>query len=886
MSARPSVANISKLNDFSSGEESEALPRHFEHYLLLKQMARGGMGEVYLATSAGAIEGAERPCVVKVIRREHSEDGSFLARFLDEARIQAQLEHPGVVRVLEASRDGAGKPYVVLEHVEGRNMSELRLRAQQLSTRIGWADAVAIGMGMLDALSHVHERTDSNGKPLDIVHRDLSPQNVMVGYGGDIKVIDFGTARGQNRRCHTVAGIVFAKPGYVAPEVANNNPGGVPADLYAVGVMLWELVAGRRFLQGDSNEHMAAVGAGTRLPARIAELVDAPAELDEIITRLTATLVTERYGSAREGLSELAQLLKRAPSMSDGQRGVRTRVSQLMQRLYPAEPTRTRAEFTRLLAAAKQTVVPASALIPEPSPAPSDVESSESEGLLAGTRYRLVRELGAGTGGVVHEALHIDLGRSVALKLLSEDVTCEGPRLEAFRREARTIARLEHENIVRLYDFGICGSGRAFFAMELLDGASLEVRLTDGPLEWRSAFALGVQACRALEAAHAAGIVHRDIKPANLFVTRSGALKLLDFGVAGLGGVSESSDAPGEAFVLSGTPEYMAPEQARGQAPSDASDVYSLGVVLYEMVTGQLPHVSDGIPQLLEQKLHLAAVPPARRARELRLPRRVDQVVMKALQVSLDERFASATQLREALESALDHAAEQNHRGTRRSARWLGGSLALLSVLALGSVGRTGVEVKLGSLVQQARAGWEAQLAPTPELRRSLPATQSRAGAAVAQLTSEQPAVQAVAIAPTPVPEAPAVASDELETSLARINSWLASGKEVRALHELRKLGPQHPSDERVLAAWSRAAERTHAYGEAERLAQRRVTQLPSVEAKLELARLARVTGHVELARQVLSELLRDEPERGDVREALAHLDAGKSERSARVARR
>src|SRR5690606_2690336 len=158
---------------------------------------------------------------------------SFLARFFDEARIQAQLQHPGVAQVLEASTDQLGMPYVVLEHIEGRNLSEIRQRAAQLKAPMTWADGVAIAVSLTDALVHVHERTDAEGRALEIVHRDLSPQNVMVGYGGEVKLIDFGTARGQNRRCQTVAGIVFAKPGYVAPEVANNSPGGISSDVYA-----------------------------------------------------------------------------------------------------------------------------------------------------------------------------------------------------------------------------------------------------------------------------------------------------------------------------------------------------------------------------------------------------------------------------------------------------------------------------------------------------------------------------------------------------------------------------------------------------------------------------------------------------------------------------
>src|SRR5690349_21877878 len=153
-------------------------PREFGRLLLLKAIARGGMGEVYLA-AMGDIEGAERPCVVKLIRKEHRGDASFLARFLDEARIQAQMQHPGVAQILEAALDQEGQPYVVVEHVPGRDLAEVRQRAAQLKLQISWSDAVALVASIADALAHVHERTDPEGRPLEVVHRDLSPQNIM-----------------------------------------------------------------------------------------------------------------------------------------------------------------------------------------------------------------------------------------------------------------------------------------------------------------------------------------------------------------------------------------------------------------------------------------------------------------------------------------------------------------------------------------------------------------------------------------------------------------------------------------------------------------------------------------------------------------------------------
>src|SRR5690606_36982822 len=171
---------------------------------------------------------------------------------------------------------------------EGRHLGEVLTRCAQLGVRLAWEDAVAIAISLGDALAHVHERTDAAGRPLEIAHRDLSPQNVMVGYGGDLKLSDFGTARGENRRCRTVSGVVYAKPGYVAPEVAKQIHGGASADLYAFGVMFWETVAGRRFLQGNAAEHQAAIARGELTLPPIAAEVGAPPELDAIVARLTA----------------------------------------------------------------------------------------------------------------------------------------------------------------------------------------------------------------------------------------------------------------------------------------------------------------------------------------------------------------------------------------------------------------------------------------------------------------------------------------------------------------------------------------------------------------------------------------------------------------------
>lgn len=893
------IDNNLKTQGFPTESELEVLPRAFERYLLLKKIARGGMGEVFLATPAGTIDGAERACVIKVIRREHLDDSSFNARFLDEARIQSQLEHPGVVRVLEAALDGAGKPFCAFEHVEGRNLSEVRLRAQQLGVTVAWPDAVAIALTLCEGLAHVHERTDAFGQPLEIVHRDLSPQNVMVAYGGDVKLIDFGTARGQNRRCHTIAGIVFAKPGYVAPEVANNNPGGVPADIYAVGIMLWELLSGRRFLAGEASEHLAAVAAGNRLPGPVADLSQAPPELDVILQRMTATAIEERYASAAEAAQDFLQLLKRAPSTSDGQRSVRVRISQLMHRLYPAEPMRTRSEFQRLVEAAKQTLAPAPAISTKAEP--SVVQQSSDPNLLGGTRYRLLGELGHGASGCVHEAIHLDLGRRVALKILSREATSDSSGFERFRREASTVAQLEHENIVTVYDFGKTEDDRAYFAMERLRGEPLDQHLRKtGVLEWHSAVNLAIQACRALDAAHHANIVHRDVKPANLFLTRSGVLKLLDFGVVHLRHQIEQTSANSEAFVIYGTPEYMPPEQAKGSEPTAAGDVYALASVLFELLTGERPYEAASIPLLIEAKCTQPLVPASKRPLGRSTPRAVDRILNRALSPDPQRRFETADALRLALEAALGDSASAAKRRSTSVSRIAASAafIGLASTLALYASpelrvrthavrdwavahSQPGVNAPvLGKSAQLVKQYVQHTLASL-QRSHSNTALAARSTVAPTELPSvEQPeanpnvektrTVSSTMKGPTPAVNPKASPEAELE----RVAYWLENGQPSRALRAARRLGNQYPENVSIMEVWQQAALQTKAWGEARSIAEQRARFDKSEGALLSLARLQRATGQSDLAKQTLQRLLRGYPNNEEAKSQLERLDA------------
>ncbi len=861
-------------------------PREFGRLLLLKAIARGGMGEVYLA-AMGDIEGAERPCVVKLIRQEHREDASFLARFLDEARIQAQMQHPGVAQVLEAAIDPQGQPYVVVEHIAGRDLAELRARASQLKLQISWSDGVAIAASIADALAHVHERTDPEGHPLDVVHRDLSPQNIMVSYVGDTKLIDFGTARGENRRCQTINGIVFAKPGYVAPEVAANNPGGASADLYALGIVLWEMIAGRRFLQGDSQEHLAAVAKGERSPPALSLWLALPRELDTIIARLTAPRIADRFESAREATEHLVKLLQQAPGLANGERSVRARIAQLMLRLYPAEPAGSRAEFAQLVAAARKS----GGARPEWQASPLPTEVGAKDQLFPGTRYRVVRDIARSPMSVVHEAQHVDLGRKVALKVL-ERQRCSSREAEArFRQEARVVAQLRHDNLVQIHDFGVSADGRPYYAMEYLEGETLADRLArQGRLPWEEVLGLGIQACQALESAHALGVIHRDIKPANLLVTSSGVLKLLDFGITQTSAEPDRLDA--ESLSLIGTPEYMAPEQIGRDAVDARADIYALGAVLYELITGCLPHTGANTVTLLDNKVHDKVKAPSQRVKKLRLPRYLDRVLLTALATDTKDRYDNVTGLRQDLVWILGSKA----RGQAKRQRLVVGGIAFATIgVLLGVIALDGLPEQVRHLASVDRsaqhppsavhlhapqnvvhaleaappnaAGGDTSIAvanvPSTEAARHADEAEPIPQAPVIHLDNDEalPPPPPPSVSPLPAPEAPR--DEALEHALAEAES-LRGHRNLRALEAFRRLGDQHPKEPRVLEGWSRVAATTKWWGESLRVAERWAAVDASPPAQVHLARTQKRLGHVEQAISTLKSLLARHPKDGE----------------------
>ncbi len=396
-------------------------------------------------------------------------------------------------------------------------------------------------------------------------------------------------------------------------------------------------------------------------------------------------------------------------------------------------------------------------------------------GAVVGERYRIVSRLGAGGMGAVYRAQHTMMRKELAIKVLRPELGGLDEFVRRFEREADSVSRLAHPNIISVTDFGRTGTGALFLVMELLAGQSLTSAIARGPMPSARALSIIRQILRALHHAHGSGVVHRDLKPDNVMLVELGdetdVVKILDFGIAKVTEPEAGKETLTQAGVIFGTPEYLSPEQALGESVDARADLYAAGVILFEMLTGRRPFDSEDKIKILS--MHLSQPPPRPSvvAPRADIAPAFERVVLQALEKSRERRFEDAA----AFLQALDDAAHQTPRTVRShpetvAPRW---TWRVLPTAA------TAVLRRIPQLPRRTRAGI------------GIGAAGLLVVLIVAVGSGDHRALDAAP--PPPTPPAPAVAP-----ALQRIEALLGAGDVNGARAGIEQQMAEHPRDARV----------------------------------------------------------------------------------------
>ncbi len=638
---------------------TDGFPRKFGKYHLLMPLAQGGMGALYLAVAGD--KGLEKLCVIKTVL-PHLADAEYVQRFRDEAKVVVKLSHGNLVPVFDAGQVG-GEIFLAMDFVEGKDLRAVWNRCAKKGVAFPVDVAVYIVKELCRGLTYAHGFGD-----LKLVHRDVSPPNVLISFAGEIKLTDFGLANSTLKVEKTAPGVIYGKVSYMSPEQARGESLDGRTDLYAAGIVLWELLTGRQlFPPGESQPQdlvLRARNPKVDPPSRRAPRV--PARLDEVVLKALAPDRDDRFQNGEEMRAALAGWLATEAPATDA-----ARLEKFVAGLFADDMTKERNERESMIEMTRERIrthhdgEPVRAPVriqrtrkgaaPVPEPGPGGATFVQSDGSSAAVavhhdgndysadivgqvldgRYAVRSLIGEGGMGRVYEAEHVEIGKRVAIKVLHPAYSRTPEVVQRFRREARAASKIGHPNIVDVTDSGTTSDGSVYFVMEFLEGVELATVIErDGALDTVRALNIATQICRALAAAHNAGIIHRDLKPENIFlIVREGTtdfVKVLDFGIAKSAELEEHRKErlthPGMAM---GTPEYMAPEQAAGRPADARSDVYALAAILYEMVTGVAPYTGDNFMEILTKKATLEPVPP--RLLRIDLPESVERVILRAL---------------------------------------------------------------------------------------------------------------------------------------------------------------------------------------------------------------------------------------------------------------
>ena len=557
-------------------------------YAVMEQLDRTGRGEVYVAEHRQL----KSKVAIKIIGQR---DPQTIERVRREAQTLASMRHPCIADLHDMD-EHEGHLYLVMEYVQGRALRDMLASNQRLSIGV----ALRLMISVADALAYVHG--------LGIVHRNVRPGSIMVSSGGNPFLFNFVLSHPRPSRPDRQEDDLDASP-YLPPEALKGDLLDARADLWALGMTLHELITGDVLREPKAQGEAADEPTSATGLAASALHNSAPERVISVIERCLQSDREKRYQSATDVRRDIEAALAHLESAD----------AQTLQ-------------MAPLRAGGKVLL---------------NVEYQEPGIPGAYREYQIEGEIGQGSYGVVYRATDLTGQRPVALKILRHQFAGDERAVARFRREASLLSRLNHPNVVRVHNFGRCGV-ELFIVMEFLDGLNLrEVARRGHGLSIEQAAAIAVQVLSGLAEIHAGGAIHRDVKPANILLQQDRAV-LMDLGMAH---VSDATNLT-MSHETCGTPQYLAPEQARGERVMPQCDLYAAGVVLYELLTGRCPHQAD-TPIAMAYRIASEEPDPITAIRS-DLPPRLGAFVMRVLKRNPTDRFASAHLARQALLASVD----------------------------------------------------------------------------------------------------------------------------------------------------------------------------------------------------------------------------------------
>jgi serine/threonine protein kinase/tetratricopeptide (TPR) repeat protein len=553
-----------------------------ERYEILKMLGEGGMGTVYKARDREV----DRLVALKVIRSELANKPEILRRFKQELILARQVTHRNVIRIFDLGNADNVK-FITMDFVDGRDLKSVISERRKMPA----GDASDIIRQICLGLEAAHNE--------GVVHRDLKPQNIMLDVQGRVYLMDFGLARSMELVGMTRTGALLGTPAYMSPEQAKGEKVDSRTDLFALGVIFYEMLTGVLPYRADSM--MATLIKRSKEMATPPNHLEPsiPAKINDVVMKCLQINPERRYQNAGEILQDLG--------------------------------------FA--------TPAPASMIA---NPSMVDASSGLAPGTQFGPRYRIDSVLGEGGMGKVYKAQDTELGRTVALKLVRQELASNPTSMERLKQELLLASRVSHKNILRIHDLGDV-SGLKFISMAYVDGTDLyQIIAREGRLPVDRAVRIARQLCLALEAAHNEAVIHRDLKPQNVLMDRDDNVFVSDFGLAK--SLESQSPMMTTAREVLGTPRYMSPEQAESNPVDHRSDLYSLGLILYEMVTGDLPFASESVIQTMYQRV--TQTPRNPKVLNPDLPDYLSAIIMRCLEKDPEQRYQHAREIVDDLDRA------------------------------------------------------------------------------------------------------------------------------------------------------------------------------------------------------------------------------------------